>query len=70
MEGIAPQARMLGVRILFPLQLAKTPRAPNLSKICPGACFGGFQSGELKLSCTRLRVPPVALHLSRYTCRS
>ena len=22
------------------------------------------------LSCTRLRVPPVALHLSRYTCRS
>ena len=23
-----------------------------------------------KLSCTRLRVPPVALHVSRYTCRS
>ena len=22
------------------------------------------------LSCTRLRVPPVALHVSRYTCRS
>ena len=23
-----------------------------------------------KLSCTRLRVPPVALHVSRYTCRN
>ena len=23
-----------------------------------------------RLSCTRLRVPPVALHVSRYTCRS
>ena len=22
------------------------------------------------LSCTRLRVPPVALHVARYTCRS
>ena len=27
-------------------------------------------SPEFRLSCTRLRVPPVALHLSRYTCRS
>ena len=26
--------------------------------------------GDEHLSCTRLRVPPVALHVSRYTCRS
>ena len=29
-----------------------------------------IESRDLKLSCTRLRVPPVALHVSRYTCRS
>ena len=27
---------------LFCLQLSKTPRTPNLSKICPGDCFWGF----------------------------
>ena len=32
-----------------PLQLPKTPRTPNLSKICPGDCFWGFQSGGLEL---------------------
>ena len=34
--------------------------------------FGNFvqQKGGSDLSCTRLRVPPVALHVSRYTCRS
>ena len=29
----------------FPLQHSKTPRTPNLSKICPSDCFSGFQSG-------------------------
>ena len=30
-----------------------------------------IQTGDsCGLSCTRLRVPPVALHVSRYTCRS
>ena len=28
----------------FPLQHSKTPRNPNLSKICPDDCFSGFQS--------------------------
>ena len=31
-----------------PLQPSKTPETPNLSKICPSDCFGGFQSGGLK----------------------
>ena len=31
-----------------PLQRSKTPETPNLSKICPSDCFGGFQSGRLK----------------------
>ena len=30
-------------------------------------CLGSSGS---QLSCTRLRVPPVALHVSRYTCRT
>ena len=34
----------------------------NIDKKNPGS--------TLTLSCTRLRVPPVALHVSRYTCRS
>ena len=32
----------------FPLQHSKTPRTPNLSKICPDDCFSGFQSGGPK----------------------
>ena len=31
-----------------PLQPSKTLETPNLSKICPSDCFGGFQSGGLK----------------------
>ena len=31
-----------------PLQPSTTPETPNLSKICPSDCFGGFQSGGLK----------------------
>ena len=31
-----------------PLQPSKTPETPNLSKICPSDCFGGFRSGGLK----------------------
>ena len=30
----------------------------------------GSRGPRSKLSCTRLWVPPVALHVSRYTCRS
>ena len=37
-------------------------REPEMSKT--------IRSRPGKLSCTRLRVPPVALHVSRYTCRS
>ena len=33
-----------------------------------GRRLPGVRTG--RLSCTRLRVPPVALHVSRYTCRS
>ena len=40
----------LELRTLFPLQHSKTPRTPNLSKICPDDCFSGFQSGDPKLS--------------------
>ena len=32
----------------FPLQHSKTPRTPNLSKICPDDCFSGFPSGGRK----------------------
>ena len=32
----------------FPLQHSKTPRTPNLIKICPDDCFSGFQLGEPK----------------------
>ena len=35
----------------------------HINFICP-------RRRNLGLSCTRLRVPPVALHVSRYTCRS
>ena len=35
-----------------PLQPSKTPETPNLSKICPSDCFGGFQSGGLKFGKT------------------
>ena len=31
-----------------PLQHSKTPRTPNLSKVCPDDCFSGFQSGGPK----------------------
>ena len=31
---------------------------------------GGVPLWWCMLSCTRLRVPPVALHVSRYKCRS
>ena len=31
-----------------PYSLQKRPKRPNLSKICPCDCFGGFQSGGLK----------------------
>ena len=36
---------------------------------CSSMCWLFWFSGP-GLSCTRLRVPPVALHVSRYTCRS
>ena len=40
----------------FHLQHPKTPRTPNLSKICPSDCFWGFQSGGQKFekSCQNL----------------
>ena len=34
------------------------------------ACCTVCHKNTPGLSCTRLRVPPVALHMSRYTCRS
>ena len=34
----------------FPLQHSKTPRTPNLSKICPSDCFWGCQSGGQKFA--------------------
>ena len=46
---------------------------PNLRVKSPsfrGATFRTSFPSSLQLSCTRLRVPPVALHVSRYTCRS
>ena len=30
------------------LRHSQTPRTPDLSKICPSYCFGGFQSGGQK----------------------
>ena len=42
--------------------------ATAASKGNPGPQRWDHQS--VALSCTRLRVPPVALHLSRYTCRN
>ena len=33
----------------FPLQHSKTPRTPNLSKICPGDCLWRFEFGGLEL---------------------
>ena len=38
----------LGLRNPFPLTAFKTPRTPNLSKICPSDCFWGFQAGGQK----------------------
>ena len=50
----------------------------NFALICFGngqlfqksVCVGAEKTIFSHLSCTRLRVPPVALHLSRYTCCS
>ena len=41
-----------------------------LSLQFPGLSLPYQGKPGLLLSCTRLRVPPVALHVSRYTCRS
>ena len=38
-----------GCEPFFPLQRSKTPRTPNLSKICPDDCFSGFQSGGTQI---------------------
>ena len=45
---------------------------PFLSVFLSNASIRWIQRADwnLRLSCTRLRVPPVALHVSRYTCRS
>ena len=38
-----------GLRTLFPLTAFKNAQNPEfVQKICPGNCFGGFQSGGLK----------------------
>ena len=52
-EGIFAKTALLQNRPFVanpfpPLQPSKTPETPNLSKICPSNCFGGFQSGGLK----------------------
>ena len=41
----AVRLKLNGCETFFPLQHSKTPRTPNLSKICPSDCFWGFQSG-------------------------
>ena len=43
--------------------------AANSQKLTDDLSEAGC-SDSRELSCTRLRVPPVALHVSRYTCRS
>ena len=44
----AVSTQVLRCEPFFPLQHSKTPRTPNLSKICPSDRFWGFQTGGLK----------------------
>ena len=63
------------LRLPDPLKNSKsiplhTKRLPNSRKGAQTVNWEGGGEGAVELSCTRLRVPPVALHVSRYTCRS
>ena len=62
-------AKEIAILVRFPENKRSSPKGPKIEKNQSRLKIS-ISLDSFNLSCTRLRVPPVALHVSRYTCRS